>query len=125
MPWDSSAADGGFGSVTPWLPVGEENLARAVDIQEDDEHSLVCATRFAIALRNAHAALHHGRVVDCRADGDLLEIRREAAGQTIACRFNLGASPIDMEPATGTILHAENGASAEMLPPFGALIWEI
>ena len=125
MPWDSSAADGGFGSVTPWLPVGEENLARAVDVQEGNEHSLVSATRFAIALRNAHAALHHGRVVDCRADGDLLEIRREAAGQTIACRFNLGASPIDMEPATGTILHAENGASAEMLPPFGALIWEI
>ena len=125
MPWDSSAADGGFGSVTPWLPVGEENLARAVDVQEGNEHSLVSATRFAIALRNAHAALHHGRVVDCRADGDLLEIRRKAAGQTIACRFNLGASPIDMEPATGTILHAENGASAEMLPPFGALIWEI
>jgi alpha-glucosidase len=125
MPWDSSAADGGFGSVTPWLPVGEENLARAVDIQEGNEHSLVSATRFAIALRNAHAALHHGRVVDCRADGDLLEIRREAAGQTIACRFNLGASAIDMEPATGTILLAENGASAEMLPPFGALIWEI
>ncbi len=125
MPWDSSAADGGFGSVTPWLPLGEENLARAVDVQEGNEHSLVSATRFAIALRNAHAALHHGRVVDCRADGDLLEIRRKAAGQTIACRFNLGASPIDMEPATGTILHAENGASAEMLPPFGALIWEI
>ncbi|MBX7483397.1 alpha-amylase family glycosyl hydrolase [Qipengyuania qiaonensis] len=125
MPWNSNAADGGFGSLSPWLPMGEDNLARAADIQELDEHSLFNATRLAIALRNAHAALRYGKVVDCHVEGDLLEFRREAAGQTIGCRFNLGAGTIALKPANGNILHAENGASADALPPFGTLIWEI
>ena len=40
MPWESGG-EGGFGSSTPWLPLGEENLARSVAHQEGDPSSLL------------------------------------------------------------------------------------
>lgn len=124
MPWDGSV-DAGFGSDTPWLPVGEDNRARSVDCQAGDDNSLLAFTRIAIALRKANPALHHGSVTSCKSDGDMLEITRAVGGQTLRCRFNLGSVPIDGLSGDGHVLFAINGATATQLSAFSAIILEI
>ncbi len=125
MPWTTQSADGGFGSETSWLPLGEENHARAVDRQEADDASLLNHTRALLALRKANPALHHGAVASCKVDGDLLDLTRESEGQRLRCLFNLGPAPITLGDAVGTTLFAANGADAQILPPYAALILEI
>ena len=122
MPWDGAAADGGFGSDTPWLPLGDENLARAVDAQRDNPASLFALTRTLLAQRAAHPALRHGAVPECRADGALLVLEREHAGERVRCLFNFGDTPLALEPgmAAGETLVAVNDATTTHLPPFGA-----
>ncbi|WP_407692147.1 alpha-amylase family glycosyl hydrolase [Qipengyuania gaetbuli] len=123
MPWDASG-DAGFGSSQPWLPVGDENLGKAVSAQDGAPGSLLEFTRQAIALRKANPALHHGPVVACKHDGDLLELVREAGGQRLCCRFNLGAGTIACEDCNGQPLVAIGGASLTALPPYSAIILE-
>ena len=122
MPWDGAAADGGVGSDTPWLPLGDENLARAVDAQRGDPASLFALTRTLLAQRAAHPALRHGAVAECRADGALLVLEREHAGERVRCLFNFGDTPLALEPgmAAGETLVAVNDATTTHLPPFGA-----
>lgn len=123
MPW-TDTPDAGFGSDAPWLPVGDDNRPRSVELQEGDPHSLLAFTRNAIALRKANPALHHGRVVACNHDGDFLEIVREAQGQRLYCRFNLGTTPVTTEHQDGAELIAIGGATATTLPPYSAIILE-
>ena len=125
MPWTTQSADGGFGSDTPWLPLGEENHARAVDRQAADDASLLNGTKAALALRKANAALHHGAVSACDADGALLDMTRETSGQRVRCLFNLGSETLSPQGVTGRVLAAVNGAEPGTLPPFSALILEI
>lgn len=124
MPWVAAAPDAGFGSTDPWLPVGAENTVRAVDVQESDPQSLLAHTRAMLALRKAHPALHHGTVSECRADGDLLALTRQAADETIRVLANFGSGTLDIsgEATDGDVLAAINGASAHALPPFAAMV---
>ncbi|RJY08124.1 alpha-amylase family glycosyl hydrolase [Aurantiacibacter aquimixticola] len=121
MPWEAECGCGGFGSDTPWLPVGEENLARAVEAQEADSGSLLAHTRNMLALRNAHPALHHGEVASCEVHGNLLSLERRAKGKTIRVFANLGDENIAID-ATGETLASVNGATLEKLPPFAAIV---
>ncbi|GGD84801.1 alpha-glucosidase [Tsuneonella deserti] len=126
MPWTADAADFGFGSTEPWLPLGAENAARAVDRQNADQNSLLSHTRKVLRLRKAHPALHHGTVSLCTAEGDGLTLERVADGETVRCLFNLGAGTIVLDGGNdGRVLAAVNGATAKRLPPFGALVLEI
>lgn len=123
LPW-VDAPLGGFTTGTPWLPLSSANLARAVAVQEDDPESQLQLTRRLLALRKAHPALHHGELADCRAEGDMLWFRREAGGERIHCRFNLGtehAVPAPLPP--GTAILAINGAEAAAMPGYSALWW--
>ena len=124
MPWDESAC-AGFGSKEPWLPVGDANRARPVAVQDREERSLLASTRQAIELRRANPAMKHGKVTECRHDGDLLILRREAEGQTLEFRFNLGTRPIGLDDCQGRVLMAINGASHSDLPAYAAIITEI
>lgn len=123
MPWRNSPC-GGFGSERPWLPFGEENLARSVEAQEADAESLLNHTRAMLDLRKANPALHHGEVTACEVRGDLLLLERSAEGQTVRAFFNLSARPLALDPAetAGSVLATVNGASATDLPPFAALL---
>ena len=124
MPWDESAC-AGFGSKEPWLPVGDANRARPVAVQDREERSLLASTRQAIELRRANPAMKYGKVSECRHDGDLLILRREAGGQTLEFRFNLGTRPIGLDDCQGRVLMAINGASHSDLPAYAAIITEI
>ncbi|MEC7398383.1 MAG: alpha-amylase family glycosyl hydrolase, partial [Pseudomonadota bacterium] len=81
MPWESEG-EGGFGASTPWLPLGEENLARSVALQSADPASLLALTREVIALRKSSSALRHGNAA-CHADGALLQLERVSEGERI------------------------------------------
>jgi alpha-glucosidase len=111
IPWRKDAAGHGFTAGTPWLPFGEENVARAVDVQEGDPGSLLNWTREVLALRNSQPALRRGALAMIDAPAGLLAFERLDAGQQLLCVFNLGDEAIDWAlpmgwtpiAATGTI----------------------
>lgn len=124
MPWCRDAADAGFGAAEPWLPVGDENKARAVDAQEADNNSLLAFTRQMLSLRRSEPILLYG-AAKCHGEGALLRIDRIWEGKTITCLFNTSAAPLTLPPlhqVNGTVLARVNGAEREVLPPFGALM---
>lgn len=127
MPWVASAPNAGFTNGSPWLPLGANNQASAVDLQEHDEKSVLVLTRRLIALRNGSAALRSGSITILAATKDLLAFERMTAEQRLLCLFNFSADVRYWEPAQRDrwrIVESINGASDWSLPPFGALIAE-
>ncbi len=127
MPWQSQAEQGGFSAATPWLPLGEENAARAADRQAADPASLLNLTRDLLALRRANPALRHGSVEVLLADPQRLVLRRKMAGQAVLCLFNMSPEVADWPnqiTTKGRVLAALNDASPGALPPFSALLIE-
>ena len=124
MPWLAHIPDAGFGSDTPWLPVGHENLAHAVDVQESDPQSLLAFTRQCIALRKANRALAVGDVSRCDVDTDFLLIERTVDGETVRCLFNFGEAPVAVPAYAhgGDVLMSVNAGQAHMLPAFAAVV---
>ncbi|SLJ87293.1 alpha-amylase family glycosyl hydrolase [Novosphingobium mathurense] len=124
MPWRGNDAAGGFSSAEPWLPVGEENLERALDRQQDDPHSLLNLTRHLIGVRRSNAPLRRGACEVLLADETRLVLRRECEGQSVLALFNMSSKParwpIDI-PTQTAVLAAVNGAEAGSLPAWGAL----
>jgi alpha-glucosidase len=127
MPWQAHELHSGFTSGAPWLPVGEANAAKAVDVQDEQTESLLNLTRELLHLRRDNAALRCGSLENCLADGGLLAFDRCAEDARVRCLFNLSSAPVALtaQQATGEALMAINGASATELPPFGALFLSI
>lgn len=128
MPWTAQDEHGGFTHGQPWLPLGAENLERAVDRQQTDPNSLLSLTRELLAVRRAHPALREGSFEVLHAGEALLVVRRSAHDQVVLCLFNLGAEACAWPPeigASGQVLAAVNGAvPGQQLPPFGATLFE-
>lgn len=127
LPWAAQDEHGGFTAGTPWLPLGEDNLARAIDRQQADPTSLLALTRELLALRRANPALRCGDVEVLHADDAVLALRRCADGQAVLALFNLSPAEADWPlPAGigGTKLASVGGAEIGKLPPFGALLIE-
>jgi alpha-glucosidase len=126
MPWRADAPQLGFTAGRPWLPIGPDHAALAVDRQEADPDSLLNLTRRLIALRHSSAALMAGSMTIREAGAALLVFERAAPGQTLHCAFNLSASAVPLPPhfRGRRVVQAINGASTEMLPPYAALIAE-
>jgi alpha-glucosidase len=125
MPWVHDATHCGFSAVEPWLPLGPDHAARAVDVQERDPTSLLSLTRELVALRNAHAALLTGNLTVLDARDNLLVFERVAPGSHLLCAYNFGENEIawqPVQPDRWRVIESVNGAAAWMLPPFGALI---
>ena len=124
MPWQGDAPAAGFSRGEPWLPLGADHAALAVDRQAADPDSLLGWTRRLIALRHAHPALMAGAMRVLVAEGDLLVFERAGAGETLRCAFNLGMTPLAVPAALagGQVIEAVNGASLAELPPHAALV---
>jgi alpha-glucosidase len=121
LPWQADVVHGGFTVGTPWLPVGERNLARAIDRQESEPGSLLHLVRDLLALRRREPALRLG-TAHCRSKDALLELRRNYGGESVRCLFNFGRQPLSLDPPVrGQVLCAINGAAADSLPGFAAL----
>jgi len=126
MPWEICGC-GGFGSETPWLPLGEENRPLAVEAQDGDERSLLNHTRAMLALRSAHPALRHGEVSACEVRGATLMLERRVEGETVRAFVNLAdvETPLDPSGSGGVILATVNGATPDNLPPFAAIVVQL
>ena len=124
MPWQASAANAGFSTAAPWLPVSPEHLALAVDRQEPDCGSQLALTRRLVALRRRSAALRGGSVRFLEATTDLLVFERCSGTERVLCAFNLGLSARAWRPGPGEwqILESVGGAKEWSFPPLSGLI---
>ena len=128
MPWRADAPNGGFTTGTPWLPMGAENLSRAVDAQEGEPTSLLHWTRSLLALRRVTPALRLGSFEVIHADADVLAFVRRHEGQAVAGLFNLSSRPLAWPEGlaiAGRVLASVNGANLDEggdLPGYGGLL---
>ena len=100
MPWRGTANDhAGFSSGTPWLPIGEDHLAIAVDRQNQDPASLLNLTRRLLAFRHASPALMQGDARVIEASETILAIERSTPEETLLCVFNMTSAPTEWRPA--------------------------
>ncbi|MER8414306.1 alpha-glucosidase [Mesorhizobium sp. M1342] len=97
MVWEGSAKNGGFSSAKPWLPVPAKHLSQAVDVQQDDETSLLEHYRRFLSFRRAHPALAKGDINFIESEGDTVAFTRRAGNEQIVCIFNLGAGPAKVD----------------------------
>ncbi len=123
MPW-TTEPQGGFTTGQPWLPLGDENRAKAVAAQERDPGSLLAFTREMLALRKSEPALRSGGFELLHADEQVLAFRRFAKGPSVVCLFNLSAEEVAVPSGItgGHDLVIQNVAAAGKLLPFGAQI---
>jgi len=127
MPWQAGAENLGFGSGEPWLPVGADHAALAVDRQTSENGSLLNLTRGLIATRAANPALREGAMAVVEADDALLVFTREVSGQRLICAFNLGKAALTWHPEASDQLRtiaAVNGATPGDLPAYSGLVLE-
>ncbi len=125
MPWVAQDEQAGFSAVRPWLPLGEENMACAVDRQQNDPASLLNFTRHLIALRAAHMPLQVGACEVLLADDARLVLRRATRNEAIVAVFNLSGENVDWPDEAGrggVQIESVNGAQPGHLPPFGAVL---
>jgi alpha-glucosidase len=127
MPWAESAPQLGFSSVEPWLPLGPDHAALAVDRQEADRGSILQLTRRLLQLRDASPALRGGDIRVIEATGTLLVFERISAEQHLLCVYNIGPDAIEWHPADPsrwTHLASVNDVQAWRLGGYAALIAE-
>ena len=124
MPWFAEKTNFGFSECSPWLPVGAEHAALAVDRQEQDANSILAATRAALTLRRTRPALRWGTIEIIEASDQLLIFERYQRDERLRCSFNLSPRPVSWSPAGTTIAHA-NKVSGAALGPYGAVIEEV
>ncbi|MBX3606075.1 MAG: alpha-glucosidase [Piscinibacter sp.] len=133
MPWDSNAADLGFGSgeTPPWLPIAGAHRPLATDLQEVDPSSQLHHVRRLLRWRRTQPALIHGSVELLPAHPQVLAFVRSLDGKRVLCAFNLSDQAATM-PLRGTErlgdLRHESGVSGARagvgvieFEPFGAL----
>lgn len=90
MVWEAVAANAGFSTGKPWLPVPPEHAMRAVDAQQGAD-SVLAHYKAAIAFRKAHPALVDGSIRFLSSNGpDVLAFERETKDEKLLCLFNFG-----------------------------------
>ncbi len=127
MPWTADARNCGFSTAEPWLPLGPEHKALAVDVEDANPDSMLALTRKLIAFRNANEAMLVGDLRIVEAHNDLLVFERWSADQHLICAFNMGGSDIEWRPAQPDrwrLVKAVNDARAGSLPAYAAKIME-
>ncbi|WP_222950783.1 alpha-glucosidase family protein [Sphingomonas sp. JC676] len=124
MPWQSGAAQLGFSSVDPWLPVGADHTALAVDRQEADPDSLLNWTRQVLALRKEHPALLTGDIRVVEAGEAMLAFERLSDEETLLCVFNLSPEPQIWSPSQPDRWRPvmETGVQSWHFEGYGALV---
>jgi alpha-glucosidase len=124
MPWSSADTNLGFSRTEPWLPVGPNHAALAVDLQERGSDSMLHFTRACLELRKRQPALRHGSMRIVEAGEMLLAFDRIGVRRRLRCTFNLSDRALPFE-ASGRELIRSGNVDAASLGPYAALIEEI
>ena len=112
MPWDSKAANLGFSTGVPWLPLGEAHRALSVSEQELDPYSTLNYARRVLAFRKQSAAMRVGEIAFHDSDRPVLAFSRTLDGERLMCVFNMSNSDARFshpEIARGQILDLGSG----------------
>ncbi|TGQ22626.1 alpha-glucosidase family protein [Mesorhizobium sp. M00.F.Ca.ET.217.01.1.1] len=139
MVWEAGAENGGFSVGKPWLPVPPSHRARAVDVQEGEDGSVLAAYRSMLALRKRHPALIAGSIRFLEAAGDVLAFIRQHENENLLCVFNFAGEPANWTlPAeisdveitvlavnVAGVLGGVLGETALALPPVGCFVGRI
>jgi alpha-glucosidase len=125
MPWQAGAANAGFSTAAPWLPVSPAHFALAVDRQQQDPGSQLALARRLIGLRRRSSALREGLLQFVDAAPDLLVFERSGGGEKLLCAFNLGMSARQWRPDSDRqwqIIESVGAAKEWSFPPLSGLI---
>jgi alpha-glucosidase len=98
LPWQADAVNAGFSAGRPWLPVGAEHYALAVDVQNSEPTSVLNAYRTFINWRKKHPALMRGRQTVFDAPCPILAFTRASNDVRMLLAFNLSGKPIEWRP---------------------------
>lgn len=128
MAW-TGAADGGFTTGKPWLPVSPDHIGKAAAVQESDAESSLAFTRKFIAWRRKLPQLTRGDIQFFDTPEPVLALRRDADGERgIIAVFNLGGEAVSFplpqvagaEQMEGYDLPGTVDGTQVRLPAFGA-----
>ncbi len=123
MVWEHDAPAAGFSEGQPWLPVKDPQRARAVDLQEARNDSVLHAYRATLGFRRSSAALREGATTFLDLPEPVLGLVRSAGGQALTCLFNLGERPLTLTVAGEARAVGPGAAELEggelRLPAFG------
>lgn len=131
MVWEKGAENAGFSTGRPWLPVPDSHRARAVDVQNGEEKSVLASYRAMLALRKQHVALVQGSIRFLDAEGDVLAFIREGGGEKLLCVFNFADEPANWPlPQDADVAETVDlgGTDADLqdkmlsLPPLGCFL---
>ncbi|QIR14700.1 alpha-glucosidase family protein [Shewanella aestuarii] len=95
MPWVKSQLQAGFSQVKPWLPISGEHADKAVDIQQDDQHSTLNSYRNFLAWRKTQPLLIDGDIEFLDADPAILAFKRTKADKSMLVLFNLSNANVE------------------------------
>ncbi len=127
MPWQADAPFNGFSCREPWLPVGGDHAALAIDRQEADPDSMLHFTRRVVALRQNQEALRLGAMQVLTTTDSLLVFTRTTGDAELLCAFNLSAEPLAWQPEQPAAWRevARCGMrSPGILPGYGGVVLE-
>jgi alpha-glucosidase len=103
MRWDASE-HGGFTTGEPWLPVGEDISACNVEVQREDERSLLALYRRLIEFRRNEAALRTGSYEPSDGSGKVLAYWRWLDGRRIFVALNFADAEEELAlPSPGQV----------------------
>ncbi|MGB1076703.1 MAG: alpha-amylase family glycosyl hydrolase, partial [Bdellovibrionales bacterium] len=90
IPWQENVPHAGFSTTTgkTWLPVCDEHLSSAVDVQETSSESVLNAYRQFLNWRKSHDAARLGKIRCVDSIDDLIVYERYSEDQSILCIFN-------------------------------------
>ena len=92
MPWNADAANLGFSSGAPWLPVSPLHKPLAVSAQETMASSTLNFVRGFLQMRKANPALQFGEIEFLDAPAPILAFKRTHAAGNVLCVFNMSAN---------------------------------
>jgi len=99
MPWDDRAANLGFTTGSPWLPLSPYHSALAVSVQEQDSQSTLAYARKLLVLRRNCAALRLGKIEFLDWPAPLFAFLRSYENERVLCIFNMGAEQASFHQA--------------------------
>jgi alpha-glucosidase len=98
MPWEGGALNCGFSAAIPWLPLGPDHAALAVDRQISDCGSILNITQRFVAMRRSSDALMQGSMAIIEASDHLLVFERSTADERLCCVFNMSDDATHWQP---------------------------
>ncbi len=137
MVWSSDNTHGGFSTAKPWLPVPPEHMTLAVDVQDEQEGSLLNHYRSMLRFRSEYQLLIKGTITFKEILEDVLVFERRLGSEAMLIAINtteaekqtsLGESGFNvdrLEPVGGDLNTGTIEGGMLTLPPFGAWFGKI